>query len=522
MSETGEVILVEETIVQVPEQNENAYETTEENHQEQDEEIYEMNEDNLEEDGEHHDTEVVEDHEEHQEIGEEYQEIVEEHQEIVEEHNESTEEHHESTEKHHESTEEHHETTGEHKKLTSSKSLPAKKFVSPKPLTKSASTTTPKKVSKTPTPTKTTTSKPTPAKPAVAKAPAKAPQTATKTPTKVTVTAQVTEDDAKRGRQPVSVKKGRTRSRARRACLDDCVLWHRINARDSTSDARKPQKIAKTERMRHIHEVFMENDIPDLSAEQLVTLLERFESIDERCHCAFLATLLLKSEKESRDSALWIEAGLDQVLADHCSGILRAFDMQGDIVEHRRICAEADTIASNYYAEAKKLMKVDKKEQDGAAVISKLEATQEAKEPTAEQSISARAKFSSAVELSNSLEVFSGQIDSHFGASLNTLTDEAKEFLRVGIQKPLSVIRQSLPECQLNVEECERLAGHSAQIAEEAAKLLEGYTPPLTADEKKKKMLERKAKADQEYLERLKKNSPAEKKSSGTTKPAKK
>lgn len=264
------------------------------------------------------------------------------------------------------------------------------------------------------------------------------------------------------------------------------------------------KKIIKLEKLRHTHDCFLQPDVI-LNAEQLVTLLERFESQDERSHAAFMTTFALKDEPETRTPDIWIEAGLENSVAELCSEIMLAFDMRHEVVQHKQTAIDLDNTSHAHLQEARRIMRLDKKDQDGDHVFQNLSQSMLAKDPVAEQAQIAHEKLNAAALTTTKLDEFCANLDSILGVHLTTCPDEGKDVIRAGAQLPANDIRQHMDECHKVVEEIDAIAAHSAKVYSEAEHYSSTFVAPLTPEERQKKMMERKAQADQAYLERMKK-----------------
>jgi len=304
-----------------------------------------------------------------------------------------------------------------------------------------------------------------------------------------------------------SSRRIRARSRGKLSYLNSCAIWQAINARDKSQDTRKSQKNLKLERLRHTHQCFLQPGVPEISSHQLVTLLERFESQDERSHCALMATFLVKNEPETRSPDIWIEAGVEPTVAELCSEIMLAFDMREQLVQHRELAAELDRNATDHLQEAKRMMRLDRKIQNGEAIFQNLSKAMEAKDPVVKQATFAHEKLEAAIQLCSQLNKFCTHLDSIFGSVLNTCPEEGKDVLRAGAQHPANYIREHLDECQKVVAELDVLAEHTIQVYNDAEHHSSTFIPPLTDSQRQKKMMERKAYATQAYVERMKKKS---------------
>jgi hypothetical protein len=286
--------------------------------------------------------------------------------------------------------------------------------------------------------------------------------------------------------------------------LDDCAVWIAINTRDKSQDTRKSQKIIKLEKLRQTHDCFLNPEVI-LTADQLVTLLERFESQDERSHCAFVSTFTVKAEQETRQNDIWLEAGLDLAIADLCSNIMLAYDMRHEVVEHRNAAAELDQSATQHLSEAKRIMRLDRKEQDGDTVYQHLSSAMLGKDPVAEQTEIAHQKLNAAINTCARIDDFCVNIDTILANALTTCPDEGKDVIRAGAQRAANDIRQNMDACQKVVEELDAISAHTGKVFSEAEHYSATFVAPMTHEERQKKMMERKSQADQAYLERMKK-----------------
>jgi len=309
-----------------------------------------------------------------------------------------------------------------------------------------------------------------------------------------------------RGRSlSASAKKARARSRGKLVYLDNCAVWQAINSRDKAQDARKSQKILKLEKLRHVRECCLQPEVPQITADQLVTLLERFESQEERSHCALMVTFLVKDEPETRTSDIWLEAGVDATVSQICSEVMLAFDLRHELAQHKEISTELNNTANAHLQEAKRIMRLDKKEQDGDAVFQNLSDAMHAKDPVAEQASLAHQKLDGTIQVCTKLDEFCINLETIFGSVLTTCPDEGKDVIRSAAQYIASDIRQHMDDCIRVVAELDALAEQAAKIYNEAEHHSVTFVPPMTNVERQKKMMERKAQADQAYLERMKK-----------------